>query len=621
MILIFLNIILNLGFSNIACDKQDLVFPCSKYLEKKVNFWIEVFAKIPNSKGVLHCKNSYFIYKTIDVSNYNTNPKTRSKFVNNEKKLLAKELNLNEEDLRFQLGQATTFLAGLKRSYRYLVHIRNIFKDHDLPEDIAYLPHVESAFNYTAYSKVGAAGMWQFTHSTGKQFMKIDYTVDERKDPIKSTISAAKFMKKNHEKLKTWPIAITAYNHGPYGMQRAVNIHGYDFDNILQNYKSRSFGFASKNFYAEFLAVRHISKNESLYFSEVIPHEEYKYKNIKLNHFISVNSIINKSSLSIEELSKYNTALRDSVLKGQRYIPKDFDLRVPINKYDEILNLIKSLSKEELHTAQIKPKWHKVKRGDNLSTIAKSYNLNVNTLASYNNISNKAFLRVGQVIEIPSEAKLVAKTIIKEDTSGAAKLISKTIVKEDASLNETILNDMVDNSENDETVKDELFVIYGPPLPSKLANTVEFNEDMLLVFNSNEPENSFGYIRIQAEESISNISDWLLLPVDTILKTNRIRNKSIYINQILKVYFTKTTKENFEQKRLEYHKRIHEDFFNNYKVISVENYILQKNDTLWNISINKYNIPLWLLYMYNPNLDYTKINYKQEIKIPIIENK
>lgn len=616
MILIYLNILFMLSYSNPACNRDDKVFPCSEYLEKKVAFWIDVFAKIPNTEGVLHCKDTYKVYKTIDVSNFVNNNKARSKYLSLEKKQLAKDLNIDEDSIRFQLGQALSFLAGLKRSYRYLKYIKEVFKEHDLPEDLAYLPHVESAFNYTAYSKVGAAGIWQFTYSTGKQYMKIDYTVDERKDPIKATVSAAKFLKKNYEKLKTWPIAITAYNHGPHGMQKAVDRHGYDFDDILQNYTSRSFGFASKNFYAEFLAVRHIANNENLYFKEVIPHDEYKYKYIKLTNFISINTITSKSLLTFEDIKTYNYSLRDSVLKGQRYIPKNFELRVPVEKYEELKTMLAHLKKEEQHSEQIMPKWHKVNRGDTLSSIAKNYNLSIDNLILANNINKNSTLRVGQVLEIPSATKLIAKIVKEKPKTKAPK---KIIPEPEISL---VTNTIEEEIDNNETKNNDLLVLYGPPAPpSKLNDNYEFNEDMLLVFNTDEPKNSYGYIRVQAEESISNISDWLLLPINTILKTNRVKGKNIYINQILKIYFSKTSKDSFEQKRLEYHKSMREDFFNNYKVVSVENYTMQKGDSLWNISNNLYNIPLWLLYMYNPNLDYTKINYKQEIKIPIIENK
>ena len=91
-----------------------------------------------------------------------------------------------------------------------------------IPEEIAWLPMVESTFNVEARSKVGAAGVWQFMPGTGRQYMRVDATVDERLDPIIAARGAARLLRHNYQGLRSWPLALTAYNHGYYGMQRAV---------------------------------------------------------------------------------------------------------------------------------------------------------------------------------------------------------------------------------------------------------------------------------------------------------------------------------------------------------------------------------------------------------------
>src|SRR5690606_14095471 len=178
-------------------------------------------------------------------------PKTRSNQIENDKKKYARILerlasgaeNLSEEELRvqalwpkgtrrsrferasesvrFQLGQADRFREGLVRSGAWSDHIASTFEKMGLPRELAALPHVESSFNPYAYSKVGAAGMWQFMRSTGRRFLRIDATVDERLDPYRSTEAAARFHEQNYIVLGTWPLALTAYNHGPGGMKRA----------------------------------------------------------------------------------------------------------------------------------------------------------------------------------------------------------------------------------------------------------------------------------------------------------------------------------------------------------------------------------------------------------------
>ena len=132
------------------------------------------------------------------------------------------------DDVRFQLGQSDRFRAGLIRSGAWEPHIAEALANLGLPPELAALPHVESSFNPAAYSKVGAAGLWQFMRSTGRRFMRIDGAVDERLDPFRATEAAAQLLAYNYRLLGTWPLALTAYNHGAEGMRRAKEQLGTD---------------------------------------------------------------------------------------------------------------------------------------------------------------------------------------------------------------------------------------------------------------------------------------------------------------------------------------------------------------------------------------------------------
>ena len=123
------------------------------------------------------------------------------------------------------------------------------------------MPHVESSFDPYAYSKVGAAGLWQFMRSTGRRFLRIDAAVDERLDPYRATEAAAQLLSYNYRLLGSWPLAITAYNHGAEGMRRAREQLGTDdIVRIVRDYHSPTFGFASRNFYVSFLAALTVSR-------------------------------------------------------------------------------------------------------------------------------------------------------------------------------------------------------------------------------------------------------------------------------------------------------------------------------------------------------------------------
>jgi membrane-bound lytic murein transglycosylase D len=145
----------------------------------------------------------------------------------------------------------------------------------------------------TAYSKAGAAGMWQFTPATGKKFLTVNKFLDERRDPIRASEAAAKLLKSNYERLGNWPMAITAYNHGVAGMLRAKEEMG-TYEAVFENYGGRRFGFASRNFYSEFLAARHVAKNYGQYFNDV-----------RLKESLEAREVLTKGQTSVAELSRH----------------------------------------------------------------------------------------------------------------------------------------------------------------------------------------------------------------------------------------------------------------------------------------------------------------------------
>jgi membrane-bound lytic murein transglycosylase D len=272
--------------------------PRPEGLQQDVNFWIRVYTEVTTNEGFLHDeRNLAVVYDRLTFS-AGSSPKDRQRLVDNrrdqhiaalrriiealptearrealsaeDKKLLAlwgpnpSAIILREATtrIRFQLGQADRFKEGLIRSSSWETHIAETFANQGLPPELAVLPHVESSFNAAAYSKVGAAGLWQFMRSTGRRYMRVDDAVDERLDPYRSTEAAAQLLAYNYRVLGSWPLALTAYNHGAAGMRRAKESVGTDdFVKINRTYNSRTFGFASRNFFPSFLAALTIDEN------------------------------------------------------------------------------------------------------------------------------------------------------------------------------------------------------------------------------------------------------------------------------------------------------------------------------------------------------------------------
>jgi len=160
------------------------------------------------------------------------------------------------DNIRVQQGLRQKVDEGLRRARKLLPRILAILREHKLPMELAALPMVESTYNPQAYSKAGAVGLWQFIRSTGKQYLTITRRRDDRRDPIRATDAAAHLLRHNYEALGSWPLAIVAYNHGREGILTARAAVGSSaIEEIIARYNGPRFGFASRNFYAEFLAA------------------------------------------------------------------------------------------------------------------------------------------------------------------------------------------------------------------------------------------------------------------------------------------------------------------------------------------------------------------------------
>lgn len=161
--------------------------------------------------------------------------------------------------MRNQIGQRDQFLKAAKRAQEYIPYMEDIFRQEGVPIIVTRLPFVESMFNIYAVSKAGATGIWQFMPETAANYLKINHLVDERYSPFKATRAAAKFLKEMNAELQSWPLTLTAYNQGKNSLLNAIKQLGTrNIDTIVSHYKSPSFQFAGKNFYAELLAAHSV---------------------------------------------------------------------------------------------------------------------------------------------------------------------------------------------------------------------------------------------------------------------------------------------------------------------------------------------------------------------------
>jgi len=316
-------------------------------------------------------------------------------------KLVKKDFRKASRRIRVQYGLKDRFKTGIESSGLYMNEIIRILKINKLPEELRVLPHVESSFQLGAYSSAGAAGIWQFTRGTGRLFMRVGYDVDERRDPILATHGAAKLLKKNFEVVNSWPLAITAYNHGLQGIRRAQKRHGSDIVKIVRNYKSRTFGFASRNFYAEFLSALHVVQNQKKYFPNLSIKNPLQRASFRLPDYIHVNTAMKYFGMTREEIAESNPSLRRPVLNGEKRIPKGYIFQTPERKFKNLQVQYKKIPQRALYSRQLRSKWYTVRRGDTLSGVAIRFGTSVRSLKAYNNIGRRNRIYIGQVLQLP----------------------------------------------------------------------------------------------------------------------------------------------------------------------------------------------------------------------------
>lgn len=334
--------------------------------------------------------------------------------------------------IRSQRGLRERFSEGVRISRRYIAEMEEVFRREGLPTELTRLPLVESCFDIEAYSKVGAAGIWQFMPSTGRNYMSIGGVVDERRDPLRATRGAALHLKENYEALGSWPLAITAYNHGRAGIARAVRETGTDdIGKIVKHYRGPLFGFASRNFYAEFLAALHVERRYKDYFGELRFDTPFVGDEVQLPQALGSHVAASCADVPPEELAALNPAVDSAVFRGSGgNLPRGYLLRVPqgtAGAFQQRLAQIASDArvvapaggrKAEAKRGAVRAaarssgagdatraaravRTHTVTRGQTLSHIAEHYRVPVGKLRNVNGLRSNT-VKAGQVLKIPT---------------------------------------------------------------------------------------------------------------------------------------------------------------------------------------------------------------------------
>jgi len=615
---------------------EDPLFPLPAELEPDVDFWVAVFSEYSSDEGVLHDNRRLGVVYEVLAIPAETSRRERSQRIRErrehyrailqalaggkrnglsaeERRVLGlwgdevtnAELGAAAGRIRFQQGLADRFREGLERAGRWRTHVHNTFARLGVPLELSALPHVESSYNPDARSHVGASGIWQFTRGTGRRFMRIDHVIDERNDPYAATVAAGELLAYNYSILGNWPMAITAYNHGLAGARRAMRQYGDDIARIFREYRGRTFGFASRNFYLAFLAAMRIDKNPQAYFPGVTPAPPLVYERALLPGYIPAAELSAALGLAEREIARHNPALQATIWQGSKHLPSGYELRVPGGSLPAALDrVLASIDASAWQDEQLPDLFHTVARGDTLSEIADRYDTGVSTLVALNGLGSRHRIRAGQRLRLPAAGPAPAAVAATPAAPSADIVAADTAV---ASL-----------------PPDEPAVLESA---GALPDTAETDEEgmmaavrtSLLSDPSDYTVADDGTIEVHPLETLGHYADWLEIRTQRLRDINGLAFRTpVEVGRRLKLDFDRVDRRAFEERRAAYQQRQQDAFFREHTIRGVAEHVVRRGESVWVLALRRYDVPLWLFRQYNPQLDMHNVKPGTRVRLPIL---
>lgn len=329
------------------------------------------------------------------------------------------------------------FKQAYKRSGKYRSLIIEELKKAGLPEELSWLPLIESGFNVNALSNARALGLWQFISSTGYRFgLKRDQFIDERLDPIKSTKAAILYLKELHTLFGDWSTAIAAYNCGEHLVLNVIKKQKVNYlDNFWDLYERLPNETAQ--FFPRFIATLHIVNHPEQYgLDEIEIDKPLEFDTVEISKQVQLSEIAKAIGISEQLLHELNPELRHKMLPNTTY-----SLRIPpetkeilIASLDQLpsaslsaLSAVDSETKNANKPNVVSQMSHKVQKGETLSQIARKYGVSVKQILQANRLRHQKNLQVGSIIKLPQVGSIIKMPIATE--TSLSKKIAKNNVK------------------------------------------------------------------------------------------------------------------------------------------------------------------------------------------------
>ena len=643
---------------------NDSVFAQPPELDRDVRFWIRVYTEVTTEQGLLHDDwNLGIVYEVLRFD-AGASPRERERVVTAAKARYASLLrrfaagdteNLTAHEqrilhafgpaaspavfrdsidrIRFQLGQADRFHEGLQRAQSFERNISKVLAQRGVPPEIGALPHVESSFNPAAYSRVGAAGLWQFMPSTARRYMRVDSLVDERLDPYTATEAAANLMLYNYRLVGTWPLTVTAYNHGPGGLRRAQEELGTsNIEVIVKRYQGATFGFASRNFYVAFLAALQVDRNAEKFFGPLTRYPDAESTTVELPDYIGVESLAKAFKVDMGALKVLNPALRPLIWSGARLVPRGYRLRIPgTPPATEIAAAFARLPASQRYLAQRNDGIHKMRRGETLAGVAAASGVSLGRLLAANGWSAGHEAARGQAVKIPGP-------ISRAEAGGVltvAQAAQESVAPPPPSLKPPVpvvaantpaapaLPATPAKPPNDSALAG------APPPPREPVSERQAESASLLPAASpsgNGDPTDYGVgadnrVTVQATETLGHFADWTKVGSEQLRALNKLhKNAMVTLGHKVKLDFSKVSAADFETARRHYHQQLQESFFATHRIAGTDSYVVKRGESLWIIAQQHADLPVWLVAQYNPDVSFGDVRPGTNIVLPRVEN-
>jgi membrane-bound lytic murein transglycosylase D len=656
----------------------DSALPYPPQLQRDVNFWVRVYTRIDTNSGYLHDQYDLgVVYDTLHFAP-DSSPRARQWLVNRTRDHYAAELRriaagngpLSPEeqrikalwgadatpdrlreaahDIRFQLGQSNRFKAGLIRSGAWQKVIASALRQEGLPPQLAALPLVESSYNPDAYSKVGAAGLWQFMPSTGRRFMRIDRAVDDRMDPFIATEAAAQLLAYNYRILGTWPLALTAYNHGVAGVRRAVERMGTtNIVTIVRDYHTRMFGFASRNFYVSFLAALKIDRDPQKYFGTIVPKKEERFRQVRMPQYVGIGPLEHAIDIDPATLRELNPALRPAVWRGRLAVPRGYELRLPVD--GSVLTtalLARRLAAQSLLARATTPRRARPGAGlaategpRVLAAVLKSARAS-NAAPAVASAPVTHYSRVTFAPPSPPAATIPASPSAGDSLPDAARkfgLTSRGLLDVNGGgrggrgTPESPLlswNGGGSSAPGTGDTQGSGNVEGAGSQPVSAAEADALSPGLGPAGGSSQNADPTDYsvarndtIVVAAAESLGFYAEWLDVTAWDLRRLNHLSFRTpVRVGERIRLDFRHIPPEEFEARRADYHRQLEASYFAAHRIVGSEPYVARSGDSLWTLTQRFAQVPLWLLREYNPDTDFADLRPGTQVVVPQIED-